>query len=215
MDYLIKQMLTIISPINSDFLNATYCEKYSVIIHKWSGYINASDICIQYKINYFKFTNLPIYFSICEYIKQNLRLKPTQFMPHGIDRTQGIYIHQLLLPYLILETGDTDVLKISNPLNIGYESDNDVKLLRRKNVKPKKQNKILDFCLTLKKTINEIETLLVEDTKEYVNCDNSINTDDTFCCDSISTIDNEPNDIIYSNIISNLKKYKKYKKYTK
>jgi len=111
-------MLTIKSIINDEFLNGIYCEKYDVIIHKWTGYINASELCILKGINYLEWIKSPIYLSTCEYIRENLDLKPSHFMPHGIGATQGIYIHPLLLPYLILETGNTDFLRPMNKQNL-------------------------------------------------------------------------------------------------
>lgn len=115
-------MLTTISVINEDFLNGLYCNYHPVIIHKWTGYVNASEICDNYQINYFNFTKQPIYLSTCEYIKKKLGCKPTHLMPHCLGQTQGVYIHPLLLPYLIIDGGYTNFL---NPVNDNKTHNND------------------------------------------------------------------------------------------
>lgn len=103
-------MIKIISTINDDFSNGLYCDKYTVIVHKWSGYVNANDICGRYGINYNEWIAQPICIATSNYIKEELKCKPTHLMPHGIEQTQGIYIHPLLLPYLILQAGSSNFL---------------------------------------------------------------------------------------------------------
>ena len=163
-------MLIIKSVINENFSNGIYCEKYDVIIHKWTGYINASELCILKGINYLEWIKSPIYLSTCEYIRENLDLKPSHFMPHGIGATQGIYIHPLLLPYLILETGNTDFLRPMKKQNLAEVGE-----------------KFTNFLTMFKKTVKEFEPLLKDLFEEIKPIFKDYSTNDD-CSSSVSSI---------------------------
>ncbi len=178
-------MLKITSQINNVFSNGLYCEKYSVIIHNSTGYVNASDICVRYSINFDIWVMSPIYHSISVYIREHLDLRPVNYYPDGESKkTHGLYIHPLLLPYLILEAGNTDFLRA------------DFSNLFDPNLKQKEKfselgEKFAKFLTVFKRVMKEFEPILKdlgEEIKPFL--------DDCVMCD---------NDSMSSHIHSSLK----------
>jgi hypothetical protein len=112
-------MIISISAIDNDFsFGNFYTQSYDinnptniitqrVIYNVHTGFINASNFCVEKNVNYIDWKSQPIIQNISQYIKTTLNVKPFHMMPHGsyidaIFSTSGNYIHPLLFTYLIL-----------------------------------------------------------------------------------------------------------------